>query len=98
MRQIIIISLSILILYGCDSISERNLENSNEKIGLDEKFIIKGFNVGVEIYLNSDFTFIHNCYTYGCTGGFRIKLVTGHYEIESNQINFKPKKMVWKED
>lgn len=98
MRQIIIISLSILLLIGCNSSSEKNQENSNEKIGLDEKFVLKGFNIGVEIYLKSNFTFINNCSSYGCVGGFRIKLVTGHYEIESSQIYFIPEKMVWKED
>jgi hypothetical protein len=94
MRNIIIILLSILLLSGGNSSSEKSIE----KLGLKEKFVLKGFNTGVEIYLKPDFTFINNCYSYGCTGGFRVKLVFGHYEIDSNQISFYPEKMVWKED
>jgi hypothetical protein len=97
MKQIIL-TLSILFLIGCGSSSNKTQKNSTENIGLKDKFVFKGFNVGVEIYLKPDFTFINNCYSYGCTGGYRIKLVTGHYEIESNQIRFKPEKLVWKED
>jgi hypothetical protein len=98
MRKLIFISLSILLLIGCNSSSEKNQEIINRNIGLKEKFIIKGFNVGVEIYLKPNFTFINNCYSYGCIGGFRVKVTTGQYEIDNNQIYFKPEKMVWKED
>jgi len=98
MRHIIIILLSILLLIGGNSSSEKNQKKSIEKLGLKEKFVLKGFNSGVEIYLKPDFTFINNCYSYGCIGGFRVKLVFGHYEIDSNQISFNPEKMVWKED
>lgn len=87
-----------MFLNGCNSSSEKKQKNSNENLGLNEKFVIKGFNVGVEIYLNPDFTFINYCYLEGCTGGFRIKIVTGRYEIDSNQISFNPEKLVWKED
>ena len=98
MRKIIIILLSILLFSACNSSSENKHKNAIEKVGLNEKFVLKGFNVGLEVYLKPDFNFINNCYSYGCTGGYRIKLVTGHYEMDSNQIIFKPEKMVWKED
>jgi hypothetical protein len=88
----------MLLLSGCNYSSEKNQNNFTQKVGLNEKFVLKGFNDGVEIILKPDFTFVNNCYSYGCTGGFRIKLVTGFYEIESNELYFKPEKLVWKED
>ncbi len=97
MKQTLFILLLIL-SGGCDTSFEKGQTNRNKEKGLNEKFVLKSFNVGVEIYLKPDFAFINNCYSYGCTGGFRIKLVTGHYRIDSNQIIFTPEKMLWKED
>lgn len=98
MKYLISVILSLLFLHGCNKASEKKTPNAILKKGLNEKFKLKGFNAGVEIYLKPDFTFVNNCYLYGCTGGYRIKLVTGHYKIESNQIIFNPEKLVLEED
>jgi len=94
---LLLISLFVLIL-GCNSPDNQALTEEINSVGLKEKFILKGFNAGVEIYLRPDFSFINKCYSYGCLGGYRIKLVLGEYTLKGNKINFKPQKLVWKED
>lgn len=98
MRQLIFILLTTLFLLGCNTYTEKKQKNLKPKVGLKETFLIKAFNVGTKISLDSNFTFTHNFFSYGCTGGFKIKKVLGLYDINANQIIFKPKQLIWMED
>ncbi|MCF8298701.1 MAG: hypothetical protein K9J13_14225, partial [Saprospiraceae bacterium] len=96
MKKLYII-IFVFLFTGCNFINN-STEKPEEQKGIKRKFALREFNYGVEIYLNEDFSFINSSYTYGCTGGYRIKEVRGKYELDSNQIKFIPQKLIWKED
>ncbi|MFI2743336.1 hypothetical protein ACG2LH_11385 [Zhouia sp. PK063] len=98
MKYAILIIISVIFFIRCTSPTKKDQIRVTKKLGLDEKFYLKGFNSGIDIVLNPNFTFVNSCYSFGCTGGFRVKVVTGVYDLKPNKINFIPKKMVWKED
>ena len=70
MKNIFYILLSLLVLTNCNG--GRKEKNIEVTLGLEEKFVIKGFNVGVEIYLSPNFTFMNRFYSRACLGGFFI--------------------------
>ena len=96
MRHIFYILIPLLLLACCNnSSSNKEVERS---LGLKEKFVIKGFNIGVEIYLSPDFTFLNRFYSSACTGGFFFKHVTGTYMLDGNNVIFSPQTMILMED
>ncbi|MCK5857145.1 MAG: hypothetical protein KAG64_06620 [Bacteroidales bacterium] len=108
MRNLVLFLVSVFLLSACTNVdiapaklvNEDSLNKWNEKskVGIYEQFVIKSFNIGVIISMKPDFSFVNTNYSYGCTGGFRVKVVTGNYEMIGNSIHFIPKKMIWKED
>ena len=95
-KHIFCILISLLFITNCNnSSSNKEVETS---LGLKEKFVIKGFNIGVEIYLSPDFTFLNRFYTRACTGGFFFKHVTGTYVLDGNNVIFSPQTMILMED
>ena len=96
MKNIFYILLSLLVLTNCNG--GRKEKNIEVTLGLEEKFVIKGFNVGVEIYLSPNFTFMNRFYSRACLGGFFIKDVIGTYTLNENNIIFSPQTMILKED
>ena len=71
MRYIFYILIPLLLLTNCNN--SRSDKGAETNLGLKEEFVIKGFNVGVEIYLSPNFTFLNRFYSRACTGGFFIK-------------------------
>lgn len=93
MKTLLYIPFFLLLLTSCNgSRSEKSVETN---LGLKEKFVIKGFNVGVEIYLSHDFTFLNRYYTKACTGGFFIKDVLGTYTLDEGSVIFSPQTMIF---
>jgi hypothetical protein len=96
MKNTLSVLILLLLLTNCNnSRKEKDIETN---IGLEEEFAIRGFNVGVEIYLFPDFTFLNRFYSRACTGGFFIKNVTGTYMLEENNVIFSPQTMIIMED
>lgn len=95
MKNILYIFIPLLLLISCNNHNEKNIETT---LGLEEKFVIKGFNIGVEIYLFPDFTFLNRFYSKACLGGFFIKDVTGTYKLDGQNVIFSPQTMIFQED
>lgn len=96
MKNLLSLFFIFLLLTNCsNSHKEKNTEAT---LGLQEKFVIAGFNVGVEIYLSPDFTFLNRYYSRACYGGFFIKDVLGTYTLNENNVIFSPQTMILKED
>ena len=72
--------------------------NLIEEKGDNQKFRLKRFNSGVDIFLREDFSFINFSYGFACTGGYSVKWFFGDYKMESEQVFFTPKKMILEED
>ena len=97
MKNIVYTLILLVLLIGCNCNNSNN-ENIETNYGLKEKFVFKGFNIGVEIYLFPDFTFLNRFYSRACLGGFFIKNVTGTYSLNGDSVVFSPQTMVFKED
>ncbi|MCL2131378.1 MAG: hypothetical protein FWH36_02815 [Lentimicrobiaceae bacterium] len=88
---------AIIFLLTNHSFSSNIEEENSDTQGINQKFMLKGFNCGVDIYLREDFSFVNYSYGFGCVGGCKVKIVLGEYKIEDNRISFNPKKMILKE-
>ena len=93
--RIIYTLLIAVIAFSCNTTSNKpDLGQVNIKPGLDDEFLIKGFNCGVEIGLSSDYTFYNKTFSFGCMGGIYIKKVIGSYATENNFLSFNPQKII----
>ncbi len=96
MKLFACILTSLLLLMGCHTAPRNKPEVAVS--GPKEKFQIKGFNIGIEIYLRPDYTFLNHFYSRACQGGFFIKEVTGTYRLDGAEVTFTPQTMIFKED
>ena len=90
------ILIALLLLTNCNN--SRSNKEDETNLGLQERFVIEGFNIRVEIYLFPDFTFLNRFYSRACLGGFFIKDVTGTYMLDENNVIFSPQTMILMED
>lgn len=90
----LIFILLILLSFGLSSNFGCYAHNESDRIGLNDEFMITGFNSSVKIILRNDFSFSNTSFARGCTGGYAVQIVTGTYSINDSKVVFMPEKIM----